>query len=249
MKIFTIIPARYASTRLPRKMLLNQTGKPLIIHTYESAAKAKIPHGVCVATDSDEIYKAVTDFGGNAVMTSVDCVSGTDRLAEAARKMPDVDIFVNVQGDEPDMNPDTIDCCAQLLIDNPSAVMSTMAIPLREKSKLDDPNCVKVVFNQQGKALYFSRSPIPCARSWSDALLNSSPALFWQHLGIYAYRRDFLLQLGSMPPCVLEHTEKLEQLRVLDAGFTIMVGQAAGSAIGIDTMEDYQTFVRQYKGE
>ncbi len=247
MKIFTIIPARYASTRLPRKMLLNETGKPLIVHTYMSAAKAKIPDGVCVATDNIEIFNAVQSHGGNVLMTSVDCASGTDRLAEVARKMTDVDIFINVQGDEPDMNPDTIDACAQILIDNPSAVMSTMAIPIRQKTKLSDPNCVKVVFDNSGKALYFSRAPIPFARTWDDSLLESVPPLFWQHLGIYAYRRDFLLQLGTMPTCPLEQTEKLEQLRVLNAGYTIMVGQASGSAIGIDTLEDYRAFVESVK--
>lgn len=246
MKVYTIIPARYASTRLPRKMLLNETGKPLIVHTYESAVKAKIPAGVCVATDNDEIFNAVTQFGGQAIMTSPDCASGTDRLAEVARKMPDVDIFVNVQGDEPDMNPDTIDRCAQLLIDNPNAVMSTMAIPIRVKEKVFDPNCVKVVFDKSGRAMYFSRSPIPCARTWSDELLSVSPALYWQHLGIYAYRQEFLLQLGQMPTSPIENTEKLEQLRVLDAGYSIMVGEADGCAIGIDTIEDYKKFVSNY---
>lgn len=244
MKILTVIPARYASTRLPRKMLLCETGKPLIQHTYEAASRARVPDGVCVATDHPEIEAVVKAFGGNVLMTSVDCASGTDRLAEVARKMTDVDIFVNVQGDEPDMNPDTVDACASLLVENPDAVMATMAIPLRSKTKLEDPNCVKVVFDKNQKALYFSRSVIPYPRAWSDDLLNQTPSLFWQHLGIYAYRRDFLLRVGSLPVCALEKTEKLEQLRVLNEGYTLLVGTANRSAIGIDTPEDYAEFVK-----
>lgn len=247
MKILTVIPARYASTRLPRKMLLCETGKPLIQHTYEAASRARIPDGVCVATDHPEIEAAVKAFGGNVLMTSVDCASGTDRLVEVARQMTDVDIFVNVQGDEPDMNPDTVDTCASLLVENQGADMATMAIPLRSKAKLEDPNCVKVVFDKNQKALYFSRSVIPYPRNWSDDLLDQTPSLFWQHLGIYAYRRDFLLHLGSLPVCALEKAEKLEQLRVLNEGYPILVGTANRSAIGIDTPEDYAEFVKNVR--
>ncbi len=242
-----IIPARLASTRLPRKLLLNETGKPLIQHTYESARRARRPAGICVATDHEEIFKAVEDFGGRPLLTDPAAVSGTDRVAEVARRMPDADIIVNVQGDEPEIAGSSIDLAVELLESHPAAPMSTLATPIRNRWQLEDPACVKVVFDDRRKALYFSRSPIPHARDWDDALLAADPPHFHQHVGLYAYRRDFLLQLAAMPPSRLESVEKLEQLRVLQSGYSILVGVVDEPTFGIDTPEDYRAFVEKMK--
>jgi 3-deoxy-manno-octulosonate cytidylyltransferase (CMP-KDO synthetase) len=246
MACHIIIPARLASTRLPRKLLLCETGKPLIQHTYESASRARLPRGVCVATDHEEIYRAVRAFGGNAEMTSPDCASGTDRVAEVARRMAGTDIVVNVQGDEPEIAGDSIDLAVRLLQDNPTAVMSTLATPIRRRRQFEDPACVKMVFDASGRAMYFSRSPIPCPREWDDALLEAEPPHFFQHVGLYAYRRDFLLRLAEMPQASLEKIEKLEQLRVLQAGYAILVGVVRETTFGVDTPEDYRAFVQKF---
>jgi 3-deoxy-manno-octulosonate cytidylyltransferase (CMP-KDO synthetase) len=243
-----IIPARLASTRLPRKLLLSETGKPLIQHAYESARRAVLPRGLCVATDHDEILQVVTRFGGHAEMTDPNAASGTDRVAEVAARMSDVDIVVNVQGDEPEIAGRSIDMAIELLEADPSAVMSTLATPIRSRKQLTDPACVKVVFDDRGRALYFSRSPIPHAREWSDDLLVAEASHFYQpnfyqHVGLYAYRREFLLRLANMPPSTLEQIERLEQLRVLQAGFSIIVGIVDEPTFGIDTPDDYAAFV------
>jgi 3-deoxy-manno-octulosonate cytidylyltransferase (CMP-KDO synthetase) len=247
MKSQIIIPARLASTRLPRKLLLAETGKPLIQHTYEAASRSKRAAGVCVATDHAEIFDVVRRFGGQVEMTDPNAPSGTDRVAEVARKMPDVDIVVNVQGDEPEIAGTSIDLAIGLLASHPEAVMSTLATPIRRRGQLEDLSCVKVVFDAAGRALYFSRSVIPHPRQWDDALLTSNPPTFFQHVGLYAYRRDFLLQLASLPPCRLEQVEKLEQLRVLDAGHSILVGVVDEPTFGIDTPEDYRAFVEKQR--
>ncbi len=244
-----VIPARLASTRLPRKLLLCETGKPLIQHTYEAARRATRPDGICVATDHLDILAEVRAFGGRAEMTDPAAPSGTDRVAEIARRMTDADIIVNVQGDEPEIAGRSIDLAIELLEENPSAVMSTLATPIRCRRQLQDPACVKAAFDHQGRALYFSRSVIPCPRQWDDALLERDPPLFYQHVGLYAYRRDFLLQLASMPPSPLEQIEKLEQLRVLEAGYSILVGVVDEPTFGIDTPEDYRAFVEKCKRE
>jgi 3-deoxy-manno-octulosonate cytidylyltransferase (CMP-KDO synthetase) len=240
-----VIPARLHSTRLPRKMLLRETGKSLIQHTYEAARWAVRPRGACVATDAEEILREVIAFGGEARMTSPLCRSGTDRVAEVARDMPDVQIFVNVQGDEPEISGSAIDSAVALLDQQPDAVMSTLATPIRSRRQLEDAACVKVVFDDFGRALYFSRSPIPHAREWHDALLTREPAVFHQHIGLYAYRRDFLLRLADMPRSALEEVENLEQLRVLAAGHAIVVGVVDEPTVGIDTPADYESFVRR----
>ncbi len=260
---FMVIPARLASTRLPRKLLLSETGKPLIQHTYEAAQRAQLPRGLCVAADHEEIAAAVRAFGGDVRMTSPDCASGTDRVAEIARAIDDVDVFVNVQGDEPELSSRAIDLVVELLAANPQSVMATLATPIRRRAQLDDPACVKVVFGSKefchlaatpqdsahseisrgGRALYFSRSPIPHARQWDDALLTAEPPTFYQHVGLYAYRRKFLLALASLPRTPLEKLESLEQLRVLEHGFAIEVGVVDEPSIGIDTPEDYRAFV------
>jgi 3-deoxy-manno-octulosonate cytidylyltransferase (CMP-KDO synthetase) len=244
-KSFIAIPARLASTRLPRKLLLRETGKSVIQHTYEAACTARKPAGVCVATDHAEIFDEVRSFGGEARMTSPACASGTDRVAEVAQALTDVDIVVNVQGDEPELAGEAIDAAVDLLERYPQYAMSTLATPIRDRQKLLDPACVKVVFDGQGRALYFSRSPIPHAREWHDGLLEAEPALFFQHIGLYAYRRDFLLSLARLAPSRLEQTEKLEQLRVLEAGHSIAVAVVPQATLGIDTPHDYEAFVKR----
>ena len=245
LKSTIVIPARLASTRLARKLLLADTGKPLIQHTYEAALRATRASGVLVAADCEEIAAAVRDFGGRVELTSPDCASGTDRVAEVARNLPDVDIVVNVQGDEPEISAGAIDLAVELLERDPTAVMSTLATPIRTRGKLLDPACVKVIFDQRRRAIYFSRAPIPFARNWDDALLAAEPPNFYQHIGLYAYRREFLLLLGDLPRATIERIENLEQLRVLDAGHTILVGTIDEPTIGIDTPEDYRAFVKR----
>ncbi len=247
LRSWIVIPARLASTRLPRKLLLAETGKPLIQHTCESAAAAKKPGGIIVATDSQEIAAAVASYGGVSMMTSVDLASGTDRVARIAEQISDVDVIVNVQGDEPDLSGVAIDQVVTLLEENPDAVMSTLATPIRDREKLLDPSCVKVVCDRLGRALYFSRAAIPAPREWSDSLLTSNPPSFQQHIVLYAYRRDFLLSLAQLPRSPLEQLENLEQLRVLEAGYEIIVGVTDEPSIGIDTPEDYRAFVEQYR--
>lgn len=245
---YVIIPARFGSTRLPRKMLLRETGKTLLEHTYESACAARKPAGVIVATDHGDIAREVERFHGEFMLTSPTCASGTDRVAEVARKMPRADILVNVQGDEPEMSPESIDRVIELLEQNPAAGMATLATPMPSPDRLLDPACVKVVFDDNGRAMYFSRSPIPYVR---DPLIDANgeplpfnePPLFFQHLGIYAYRRSVLLGVAAMQPSQLELAEKLEQLRMLQSGGTILVGVVEHASSGIDTPADYAAFV------
>ena len=200
-----------------------------------------------VAADCHEIAAVVRAFGGKVELTSPDCASGTDRVAEIASKLPDVEIIVNVQGDEPEISATAIDLAVELLERDPTAVMSTLATPIRTKEKLHDPACVKVIFGKQGRAIYFSRAAIPFARNWDDALLTANPPHFYQHIGLYAYRREFLLQLAALPRAPIERVENLEQLRVLDAGHTILVGTIDEPTIGIDTPEDYRAFVERWR--
>jgi len=243
MKSVIIIPARYASTRLPHKLLLNETGKPLIQHTYESALKATLPVSVTIACDHEEIFSAVKHFGGSVQMTDPNAPSGTDRIAEVAAALDNVDIVVNVQGDEPEIAGTSIDLAVQMLIDNPDAVMSTLATPIRNRQQLEDTACVKVVFDAKGRALYFSRSIIPHPRGGIQNEHFAQSSLFYQHIGLYAYRREFLLRLSQLPQSETEKAESLEQLRVLHHGYSIMVGVIDEASIGIDTAEDYQRFV------
>lgn len=245
---FVVVPARLASSRLPRKMLLSDTGKPLIQHTYEAAMQATQPIGLCVATDHEEILHAVREFGGEARMTSAEAASGTDRVAEVAAELGDIDIFVNVQGDEPELSGASIDFVIRLLQEHPLAAMSTLATPIRCREQLDDPACVKVVLDDEGRALYFSRSVIPHPRQWDESLLRANPPNFFQHVGIYAYRREFLLKLAQLPRSPLERLENLEQLRVLAAGYAIQVGVVDEPTAGIDTPADYEAFVKRYLG-
>lgn len=237
-----VIPARLASTRLPEKLLLNETGKTVLEHTYLACKSACRPTGITVAVDHQRLFDAAYQFGGRAQLTDVNAQSGTDRVAEVARSRPDVDLFINVQGDEPEIAGSSIDAVMALLESDQSAQVATLATPIRNRMDLEDPACVKVVRATDGAALYFSRSVIPHPRTWDDRLLNQEPAIFLQHLGIYAYRRDFLLGLHELGSSDLEQMEKLEQLRFLQAGCRIVVGVVPNSPRGIDTREDYERF-------
>lgn len=237
------IPARLASTRLPRKLLLAETGKPLIQHTWESARKATTISDVVVATDSAEIAAVVSSFGGRCELTG-EHPSGTDRIAEVVRRSTDTpDIVVNIQGDEPEVDPQSIDLLVQLLAEHPEAQISTLATPIRKREVRDSPSCVKVVCAEDGRALYFSRSLIPFCRDQDPDQLLASESPWLLHLGLYAYRRAFLMKLTKLPVSRLERLEKLEQLRALEAGAVIQVGLVERSAVGIDTPEDYARFV------
>jgi 3-deoxy-manno-octulosonate cytidylyltransferase (CMP-KDO synthetase) len=245
VKTAIVIPARYASTRLPGKPLLRQTGKYLVQHVYERACRARCAAAVVVATDDPRIVAAVESFGGRAVTTRRDHPSGTDRVAEVACRL-DADVIVNLQGDEPLIEPDSLDLLADLLARRDDADMATLATPLRSLEQYHSPHCVKVVCDAAGRALYFSRSPIPHVRDGQPDLA-ARPARFLLHLGLYAYRRRFLLGLGALSPSPLEQLEKLEQLRVLAVGRGIQVGVVEEAGLGVDTYDDYQRFVSLYR--
>jgi 3-deoxy-manno-octulosonate cytidylyltransferase (CMP-KDO synthetase) len=245
MKTAVVIPARYASVRLPGKPLLRQTGKYLVQHVYERACQARCASTVIVATDDPRIVAAVNGFGGRVVLTRRDHPSGTDRVAEVASRL-DADAIINLQGDEPLIDPAALDLLAERLEHDRQANMATLAVPLASQESLHDPNCVKVVCDRSGRALYFSRSPIPFVREGSPNFV-ARPARFLQHLGVYAYRRAFLLELAQLPPDPLEQLEKLEQLRVLARGGVIQVGVIEHAGQGVDTYEDYQRFVRFFQ--
>ncbi|MDY6084564.1 MAG: 3-deoxy-manno-octulosonate cytidylyltransferase [Dialister sp.] len=230
MKAVCIIPARYGSTRLPGKPLRMIGGKTLIHRVYEQASKARIPEAVIIATDHDAIKKEVEQFGGKAVMTAESHPTGTDRLAEVSAALPEYDIIVNVQGDEPMIDPKVIDQLAEMLMKDSTLAMGTVATPLAE-DEYDDPSAVKVVVSRQGRALYFSRSLIPYPRH-----NFAMPPL--KHVGIYAYRKEFLQEFASLSQTPLEKTESLEQLRALETGHAIGVIVTDTDDIGIDTEED-----------
>ena len=241
MKTAVVIPARYASTRLPGKPLLRQTGKYLVQHVYERACQARRAGQVIVATDDPRIVAAVEGFGGRVVTTRRDHPSGTDRVAEVAATL-DADVVINLQGDEPLVEPAALELLAERLAADPAAVMATLAVPIVSAEQWRNPNCVKVVCDGSGRALYFSRSPIPHVRDGHPDFA-ARPARFLLHLGLYAYRRHFLLELARRPPEPLEQLEKLEQLRVLALGQPIQVGVVEESGVGVDTYEDYEKFV------
>lgn len=245
MKTAIVIPARYGSTRLPVKPLLRETGKYLVQHVYERACQSKAQH-VVVATDDARIVKAVHEFGGKVVLTRADHQTGTDRVAEVARSVQ-ADVLINVQGDEPLTEPDHINTLIELMErGGPGVPMATLAVPLLNMEEYQNPACVKVVCGSSGQALYFSRSPIPHVRDGAPDF-EATPGIFLRHLGLYAFRREFLLRLASSPPHPFEHLEKLEQLRALAMGAQIQVGIVTPSFGGVDTPEDYARFVAEYR--
>ena len=242
MKIVVCIPARYASTRFPAKILANDTGKYLIEHTYEQACKAHLAERVIIAADDRRIVEAARSFGAECVLTSPEHNSGTDRIAEAVAEL-DVDMVINVQGDEPEIDPNHINALGELLVDNPDYSMATLSSGFRSAEQVADPNVVKVVTDTQGRALYFSRHPIPYDR---EAGGLGPTDLYQRHIGIYAYRKDFLLKITALPQTPLEKLEKLEQLRALENGYGILVGRVEHIAEGIDTPEQYAAFVARH---
>jgi 3-deoxy-manno-octulosonate cytidylyltransferase (CMP-KDO synthetase) len=244
MRTAIVIPARYASSRLPGKPLLRETGKYLIQHVYERACAASAEIAV-VATDDARILNAVREFGGRVVMTRSDHPTGTDRIAEVAGRL-DADVIVNLQGDEPLIDLASLNLLPDLLRQDPDADVATLAVPIATADQYRDPNCVKVVCDGQGRALYFSRSPIPYVREGQPDF-GRRPPLFLQHLGLYAYRRDFLLRFAQLPPEPLEESEKLEQLRVLAVGKRISVGVVQHAGRGVDTPADYARFVETWR--
>lgn len=241
MSAIVLIPARYHSTRFPGKPLALLKGIPVIEHVYRNSLNSRLADNVIVATDNETIFEKVLSFGGKAVMTSGDYASGTDRIAEVARCM-DYDIIVNVQGDEPLIRPEMIDDVITVLEDGGAAI-GTLAKGINDPREIFDPNVVKVVFGEDGYALYFSRAPIPYHREeWKD-LKNSevsSPFTVFKHIGIYSYRRDVLIKLSSLPPSRLEFIEKLEQLRALENGFRIKLKETSAETFGVDTPEDLE---------
>ena len=264
MIVVACIPARYGSTRFPAKVLAKDTGKFLFQHTYERACAARLTERVIIATDDEKVLAAAKSFGAEAVMTRADHQSGTDRIAEAVAGM-DVDIVVNLQADEPEIDPANIDYVARLLIDNPDYPMATLAADFERIEQVADPNIVKVIVAcsgqrganrekldaeryplnaDRGRAIYFSRHPIPYDR---DAGGIGRIDQYKRHLGIYAYRKDFLLKITKLPQTPLEKTEKLEQLRAIENGFGILVGKVEHTCDGIDTPEQYAAFVKRCK--
>ncbi len=236
-RILTVIPARYASTRFPGKIIAPLAGKPLVAHTYTRAIQARLVSEALVAADDPKVRDALVPLGIPVVMTRPDHPSGTDRIAEVAAHR-DADIVVNVQGDEPLIDPSTIDAAIRPLLERPEVMMSTARVLLTDPEEIANPNVVKVVCDTRGDALYFSRCPIPYIRDAADRA--QSPRCHWQHIGLYVYRRDFLLQYAKMPQTPLEKLEKLEQLRVLENGFKIAVVETGYEALGVDTPEDLE---------
>ncbi len=236
-KVAGIIPARYASTRLPGKALERIGGKPMIQRVFERCRLANTLDLVCVATDDDRIAEVVQGFGGRAIMTSPEHPSGTDRLAEAAQSL-EVDVIVNIQGDQPFIDPLMVEEVVQPLLDEPGLEMATLMHPISRQKDLDDPSVVKVVVDLHGNALYFSRSLLPYPQ-------KHVPHQVYEHVGLYAYRKEFLLKLAQLPPTPLEQVESLEQLRVLEHGYRLRVVETHCqdhelSGFSVDTRADLE---------
>jgi len=234
VKIIGVIPSRFASTRFPGKPLCDICGKTMIQRVYERASEARHLDGVIVATDDERIFKEVRSFGGEVSMTSESHPDGTSRVAETVRDI-DCDIVINIQGDEPFIDPSMIDETASLLISNPDVPASTLAFVLQDHEDVEDPNMVKVVRDLKGKALYFSRSPIPFMR-------YQIGAEYLGHIGIYGYRKAFLEEIVRLPATPLSSAESLEQLKILEKGYDILVGVTSSLRLGpgIDTPEDLE---------
>jgi len=237
-----VIPARFGSTRFPAKILASDTGKPLVQHVVDQVRRSKLVREVIVATDDERIVVALKPFGTRCVMTDPNHPSGTDRIAEVAQRLSD-GIIVNVQGDEPEIEPETVDGLIALLMQTETAGMATAATPFIPPADPRDPNLVKVVMDCNGRAMYFSRSPIPFHRDAADG----HPPTYYLHLGIYAYARPFLLRMAGWKPTPAELAERLEQLRALEHREEIFVLKVNRATHGIDTPEQYQAFVRRYR--
>ena len=256
MAVVAIIPARYGSTRLPGKPLARIGGKPMIQHVYERAARAKGLDRVLVATDDRRVEETVRSFGGEVMMTSKNHASGTDRLAEVARKIK-ADWFVNVQGDLPFIQPETIARAVRPLLRNRSIPMGTVGTPILDEEEWRNPNVVKVLTDREGFALYFSRSPIPYVRNGAidvdgNELVGGSKQRIWghRHVGLYVYRRDFLMKFARLRPTALEQIESLEQLRALAYGHRIFVAAVDERSVEVDTPDDLaraENYLKRYQ--
>jgi 3-deoxy-manno-octulosonate cytidylyltransferase (CMP-KDO synthetase) len=235
-KVIAIIPARYHSNRFEGKPVATILGKPMIQHVYERSKTVGMLSRVVVATDDERIAECVNSFGGEVVMTSSDHASGTDRLAEAATilDIPEQDVVVNIQGDQPLFPAEVIEQVARPLLEDPALPMSTLIYKIVRKEEINDPNHVKTVFDRNGKALYFSRSPIPFQRDPAEVV----PPTYYKHLGFYAYRKGFLLTFVGLPEGEWERFEKLEQLRALEYGYTIQVVLTEHDSVEVDTPDD-----------
>lgn len=234
-KTAIIIPARYGSSRLEGKPLIEVNGKPIIQWVYEKAKQAKLADIVIVATDDERIFNAVKAFGGEVEMTSVNHKCGSDRIREVAERHPEISYIVNLQGDEPLIRPESIDAVARNVQEDDRADISTLIRVLKDEEEINNPNLVKCVVDNNGYALYFSRSKIPYER-------NAGIAIFYGHLGIYGYKREALIKMTSLPQTPLEKTESLEQLRALENGMKIKTSVVDFVPVGIDTLEDLEKF-------
>jgi len=230
--VLAVIPARYASKRLPGKVLLAIAGQPLVQHVYDRVCQSRLVTACIVATDDERVVSSLEPFGTHVMMTSADHQSGTDRVAEVARRSSEP-IIVNVQGDEPLVRPEMIDAAVQALLDNPTVPMSTLSSPIRADDETADPNVVKVVTDLSGRALYFSRAPIPAVRD-----LEGSAPVCRKHIGLYVYRREFLIDYAQWPPTPLEQLERLEQLRALEHGYPIVVADTQYDSVSVDSPAD-----------
>ncbi|MGH7950277.1 MAG: 3-deoxy-manno-octulosonate cytidylyltransferase [Candidatus Binataceae bacterium] len=232
--VIAVIPARYASTRLPAKALAEIAGVPMVVRVWQRARKARGLLRVLVATDDERIASAVRGAGGEAMLTATTHPSGTDRIAEVAAR-ESAEIYLNVQGDLPFLDPADLEALAAAMRADPECAMATLATPILDESEWRNPNVVKVVCGANGDALYFSRSPIPHPREGSGV-----PANALRHIGVYGYRRDFLLKFASLEPGILERIEKLEQLRALERGYRIKVVASVAPSLEVDTPEDLE---------
>ena len=240
-KILGVIPARFSSTRFPGKVLAQIAGKTMLQHVWERASQARYLTSVVIATDDPRIRDAAEDFRARVVMTRADHVSGTDRVAEAASAST-AQIIVNIQGDEPMLDPSAIDAALLGLLEHDEIPMGTLKKRIEDRAEIADPNVVKVVTDAQDNALYFSRSPIPYSRDSAEA-----PATHFKHIGLYVYRRDFLLAYSDLPIGPLEQAERLEQLRALENGFKIRVIETEYESLGVDTPADWQRVSALYE--
>ncbi len=236
MRIIGIIPARYASTRFPGKVLADIAGKPMIQRVYEQVCKVSLINDVLIATDSEEVVKRAEDFGARAIMTYSDCKTGTDRITEVVKDIK-CDIVVNVQGDEPLISPEVINLALQPLIKDTNIKMGTVVSRINEESQLLNPNVAKVVVNKDNFALYFSRAVIPCSK---QKILDFKRYVYYKHISVYVYRKDFLIKFSSMPQTPLENIEDLEQLRALENGYKIKVVITDYNTVSVDVPEDIE---------
>jgi 3-deoxy-manno-octulosonate cytidylyltransferase (CMP-KDO synthetase) len=232
-RVVVVIPSRFGSTRLPGKPLVKLAGKSMVQHVYERAKLATTVHQVLVATDDQRIVDAVRAFGGEARMTRTDHRTGTERIAEVAAHEPG-EVFVNVQGDEPLIDPAAIDTAVETLLEEPQASVATVATPIRQPKDIMDPNVVKTVLDFDSNALYFSRAPIPWVRDTGQKIHVN----YWKHLGLYVFQRDALLEYPTLPQGELERIEQLEQLRWMENGWKIRVGEVPHDAVSVDVPED-----------